>query len=143
MKLSEDILNILEEKHFLAYLSTANKEGQPSVRQVGVIPSEDLTTIYVGNGRFNKAEKDLSENKKTMFTLYNNKKDPFEVKGFQIECKLSEIIKDKENSIFKIVYDATKEAVNKEEAELLKSVYIFDIKRIYDCSMEGEGRIVI
>ena len=142
MKLSEDVLKVLEGNHLLAYLSTANKEGQPSARLVGAVPSEDLTKIYVGNGRLNKAAKDPSQNKRAMFVVYDSRENVFDIRGFQVECEFVEDIRDKENPIFKAVYDGTEEAVSKEEAELLKSVYIFNVKRIYDCSMDGGGEIV-
>jgi len=142
MELTKDALKVLQEIHFEAYLCTATKDGQPSARLVGAIPSPDLTQICVGNTRFNKAARDLSENKKAMLVFHDSCRDIFGMKGFQVECEVAEEIRDKEHPIFKASYNGCKEAINKDEADLLKSVYIFNIKRIYDCSMEGGGKVI-
>ena len=69
MKLTNEIVKTLEEIYFLAYLCTASKYGKPGARMVGLSISKDLSKIYIGNGRFNKAEKDLDENKNVMIVL--------------------------------------------------------------------------
>jgi len=149
MKLSQEMMKILEGEHFLTYLCTSSKDGKPSARLVGVLPSEDMSEIYVGSGRLNKAERDLNQNKKAMMVFYSLSKlkatgykveNYFEIKGFQVECQLQRTIKNKEDPIFRSIYDVTKEAVNEDEAKLIKSVHIFKIEQIYDCSAEGEGK---
>lgn len=141
-RLTKEMLEILEEKRFEAIMCTATKDRMPSGRQVGIGPSEDLTKLYVGDSRFNKARRDLRENKNVMFLFYNSRENPYEVKAFQAACKLVEIIEDKDNPVFQGVYEATKEAVSKEEAEMLKYAYVFEIEQIYNCSIEGEGQVV-
>jgi len=143
MKLTNEIVKTLEEIYFLAYLCSASKYGKPGARMVGLSISKDLSKIYIGNGRFNKAEKDLDENKNVMIVFYNMRENIYDIKGFQIDCELINKITDKNNEIFKRVYNDTEENVNKEEAESLKCAYVFDIKRIYDCSVNGGGKIIL
>ena len=151
MRLTQDMMKVLEDEHFLAYLCTAGKDGKPSARLVGVLPSEDMSQIYIGNGRLNKAEKDLNENKRAMIVFYGlstlkvtgyKLENYLDIKGFQLKCRLRTTIQNRDDPIFKSVYDITKEAVNEEEAKLLKSVHVFEIEQIFDCSVEGGSKTV-
>lgn len=139
-RLTEEMLQVLEELEFEVYLCTATRSAKPSGRMVGVLPSDDLTKLYVGNGRLNKAERDLSKNTNAMFVFYNARDDPYEIRGFQLECELVDTIEDKDAAIFQSVYEVTKQAVNEEEAKGIKWVYVFEIKQAYDCSLEGGGQ---
>lgn len=140
MKLTKDMLKVLEEREFIATMCTATKDGIPSGRPVGIVPSDDLTKIYVGNSRFNKAERDIKENKNVMFVFWDSQEDPYEIKSFQVACKLIETIEDKESSIFQRLYRQFTKCVDEEEANRLKCVYGFEIEQIYGCLQEGGGK---
>lgn len=122
-KLNKEVVEVLHNSNFIACLCTTNLEGNPSGRYVKVVPSNDLSKLYVGDRKLHRAEKYLEQNPQAVFVICDRFDDPLQAKSFQIECSLDDTrIFNEGDPIFKQVSHLTMDELSRPEKTFLSNL---------------------
>ena len=127
VKLSKDILDIINKQRGVGVLSTADKNGQPNAAYFGSLSAMEDGTVMLGLGN-NRSLKNLENNSLAVFFCVADCPVTFNTQGYRLYLKAKEI--QKEGSLLEDMQKKIAEAVGKDAAKMIVAYVLFEVTEI-------------
>lgn len=127
MKISNEIIEMVNKAGRIGTLGTADKEGQPNIAYFGSPQLSEEGTIVMGLGS-NRTLTNLEENPLAVFFCVAESPVTFTTPGYRLNLKVREI--QREGSVIDGVKKAIAEHAGAEAAEAIAAGVVFDVTDI-------------
>lgn len=127
VKISKEMIEVVNKSGRIGTLGTADKGGQPNVGYFGSPQLTDEETLVMGLGN-NRTLKNLEENPLAVFFSVTESPVTFSTPGYRLYLKAREI--QKEGPVLNKVREAIAKAAGPDAAKMIVAGVVFDVTEV-------------